>query len=78
MSDKMVELAKTQPGFLGYESASSDLGITVSYWDSEESISNWKKNTEHQQAQRGGITKWYNQFCTRVCKVERDNHFPKK
>ena len=43
MSERMVELARRQPGFLGVESARGDdgLGITVSYWESEESIRRW-------------------------------------
>ena len=34
MAIKMEELAKLQPGYLGIESARSELGITVSYWES--------------------------------------------
>jgi heme-degrading monooxygenase HmoA len=72
MSDKMVELAKQQPGYLGYESAHEELGITISYWDSLESIRNWKMNVDHQLAQKMGKEKWYSDYKTRVCKVERD------
>jgi len=38
MADKMIELAKSQSGFLGVESARERLGITVSYWQYLESI----------------------------------------
>jgi hypothetical protein len=31
-AEEMEQLAGTQPGFLGVESARTDLGITVSYW----------------------------------------------
>lgn len=74
MSEKMTELAKVQSGYLGKESArdSGGLGITVSYWDSVESIMKWKKNTEHQEAQRLGKDIWYEHFKVRICKVERD------
>src|SRR5262249_14854953 len=39
-SDRMIELAAEQPGFLGVESARGEdgLGITVSYWENEEAI----------------------------------------
>ncbi len=43
MAIKMVELAKHQPGFIGLESARSEIGITVSYWESLEAIKAWKK-----------------------------------
>ena len=32
MSQRMVDLASQQPGFLGVESARDGVGITVSYW----------------------------------------------
>ncbi|WP_407657790.1 antibiotic biosynthesis monooxygenase family protein [Marinobacter guineae] len=54
MADRMVALAAAQPGFLGMESVREDLGITVLYWESLESITNWKRNAEHLEAQRLG------------------------
>ncbi|OAN89198.1 JEMB protein [Marinobacter sp. EhC06] len=72
MAGRMAELAKSQPGYLGMESVREDLGITVSYWKSLESIANWKKNTEHLEAQRLGHQKWYSTFRVRVAKVERE------
>jgi heme-degrading monooxygenase HmoA len=72
MATKMVELASKQSGFLGFESAREDVGITVSYWSDIESIKNWKANLEHQEAQRLGYEKWYLSFKTRISKVEHD------
>ena len=77
MADKMVELAKKQPGFLGVESARESLGITVSYWENLESIKEWKQNTEHLIAQKEGKNKWYAEFKVRISKVERDYGFTK-
>lgn len=73
MAVKMVELARVQAGFLGIESVrdASGVGITVSYWDSEESILAWKRNGQHQIAQRLGREQWYESFSAEVCKVER-------
>lgn len=78
MSDKMLELAKNQSGFLGVESAREQLGITVSYWKDLESIQKWKDNPEHQVAQKNGKDAWYRQFTTRIAKVERDYSFENK
>jgi heme-degrading monooxygenase HmoA len=72
MAERMVELAADQPGFLGVESARSEVGITVSYWESLEAIRHWKANAEHLVAQRLGREKWYSAYKTRVCLVERD------
>lgn len=72
MADRMVELAATQPGFLGMESVREDLGITVSYWESLESITHWKKHAEHLEAQRLGHKQWYSGFRVRIARVERE------
>ena len=72
MSNRMVELAEKQAGFLGVESVRDGLGITVSYWQDLESIKAWKQNTEHLQAQQKGRAAWYKQFKVRIAKVERD------
>ncbi len=75
MAELMVELASGQPGFLGVESARNEVGITVSYWESLESIKNWKAHAEHRVAQQYGREKWYSAYKTRICLVERDYGF---
>lgn len=77
MAAKMVEMAAQQPGFLGVESArgADGLGITVSYWESEEAIAAWRANAEHRIAQAQGRGRWYAEFVTRVAKVERARTF---
>jgi heme-degrading monooxygenase HmoA len=74
MAERMVELARQQPGFLGVESARTPdgLGITVSYWSSEETIADWKAHAEHRVAQATGQRVWYSDYSLRVAKVERD------
>ena len=74
MADRMVELARQQPGFLGVESVrgADGLGITVSYWASKEAIVAWKRNAEHQTAQCAGQRSWYADYQVRVASVERD------
>jgi len=74
-SSRMVKLAQQQSGYLGHESARDGLGITVSYWKSLDDIRNWKANTEHLLAQQKGQQKWYSQYKTRICLVERDYGF---
>ena len=75
MAQDMEDLAREQPGFLGFESARSTLGISISYWESLESISQWKANLEHQMAQQKGIEQWYSWYKVRVCTVEREYEF---
>ncbi len=73
MADRMVELARQQPGFLGVESArdAEGFGLTVSYWRDEAAIAAWKAHAEHALAQRLGRERWYAAFSLRVCRVER-------
>ena len=77
MSNKMLELAKEQEGFLGIESARDEIGITVSYWDSIDAITNWKMNVDHTEARETGRSLWYKKFKVRISKVERDYGFKK-
>lgn len=73
MADQMAELATTMPGYLGRESArgSDGFGITVSYWQDEAAIANWKANMDHKAARDYGRTRWYEHYELRVAKVER-------
>jgi heme-degrading monooxygenase HmoA len=69
----MDELARSMPGFLGVESVrgADGFGVTISYWDSEESIARWRRHAEHLQAQATGRERWYARYELRVCRVER-------
>lgn len=72
MAEEMVRLAALQPGYLGHESARDTLGITISYWESLETIQQWKVQSDHLLAQKFGREKWYSAYSTRIAKVERD------
>ena len=74
MADRMLELAAQQTGFLGVESVrgADGVGITVSYWSSQESIREWKLVAEHVAAQELGRSQWYESYCVRVCRVDRE------
>lgn len=75
MAKKMVDLASQQRGFLGMDSARADIGITVSYWKDLNSVSEWKRNIEHTEAQKFGKSVWYKNYKIRVCRVERQYGF---
>lgn len=77
MAGKMEELASKQPGYLGFESARQELGISISYWESLEAIALWKANTDHLLAQKAGKESWYKWYKVRICRVEREYEFSK-
>lgn len=73
MAERMAALAATQPGYLGIESVrgSDGFGITVSYWESAESIRAWKAHADHLVAQETGKQRWYQHYELRIARVER-------
>jgi len=75
VSERMLELAAEQPGYLGVESARDGLGITVSYWRDLESIRSWKAVAEHRLAQEAGRERWYARYTVRIARVEREYSF---
>ena len=72
-AERMLELAAQQPGYLGVESVRGDdgIGITISYWRSENDILAWKYQAEHAATRNRGRRDWYTRYITRVAKVER-------
>lgn len=72
-SQRMLDLASQQPGFLGAESTrdAEGFGITVSYWADEAAITGWKMQTDHAAIRERGRWLWYRHFEVRVAKVER-------
>jgi heme-degrading monooxygenase HmoA len=75
ISERMLDLAQKEKGFLGIESARGEIGLSVTYWASLEDIARWKNHAEHKIAQAKGFEMWYKAFATRVAKVEVDSFF---
>jgi heme-degrading monooxygenase HmoA len=75
MAQQMELLAKGQKGFLGFESAKEQIGISISYWDSLGCIEEWKSRADHLFAQKKGREEWYKWSKVRICLVEREYEF---
>ena len=77
-SERMEELARAQPGFLGIDSArdATGFGITVSYWQDEEAARAWKAVQEHRLVQVRGRKEWYASYDVRVATVQRHYGMP--
>ena len=73
MAERQAELVQQQPGFLAVESVqgSDGIGMVVVYWKDAESITNWKNQALHLEAQKLGRLRWYKRYQVRVAKVER-------
>lgn len=77
MSERMVQLAQEQQGFLGLESVRGDdgIGITVSYWVDRAAIRNWRVHAEHLMAQQMGRQEFYQWYQLRVAEVVNHRSF---
>ncbi|MEH3024156.1 MAG: antibiotic biosynthesis monooxygenase [Pseudomonas oryzihabitans] len=71
MAERMLALAREQPGFLGVESVRGEdgLGITLSYWTDQAAAAAWGAHPEHRDAQRLGHQRWYLWHATRIALV---------
>lgn len=78
MATRMEELAKTMPGYIGRETSrdADGFAVTISYWDDEAAIRNWKSQAEHLASQKMGMKRWYSHYRLRVAKIERHYEGP--
>ena len=70
MAERMLALARAQPGFLGVESVREGRrGITVSYWRDLDAVHAWGAHPEHREAQRFGRERWYDDWRLQIVEV---------
>jgi heme-degrading monooxygenase HmoA len=76
-NDRMEELVKDVPGYLGMDHAQTPggLGITVGYFRDADALRQWRTNAEHRAAQQRGRDDWYESYTLHVAKVERSHGF---
>lgn len=70
-AERMFELVKTMPGYLGADHARGAAGITVAYFADEPAIAAWRDHPEHAATRARGRERWYDAFELRVARVER-------
>lgn len=76
-AERMEELVKDIPGYLGMDYARSPggLAITVGYFRDADAIREWSGHAEHRAAQRRGRAEWYERYTLHIAKVERSHDF---
>lgn len=64
------------PGFISIERFQSlskpEKLLSLSFWDDEDSIGNWRKHEEHRKAQLKGRRQLFKDYRIRVCSLSRD------
>jgi heme-degrading monooxygenase HmoA len=76
-ADRMEELVKQVPGYLGMDHARTPggLSITVGYFRDADALTRWRTNSEHRAAQKRERAEWYQSYSLHVAKVERSHTF---
>ena len=70
---RMRELAQEKYGCTEFVSVTEGKKeISISYWQSEEQIRQWKQDSEHLLAQQLGRSTWYNSYKVQVVEVVRE------
>ena len=77
-SQEMEILVKTIAGYekhFGFRDPETRHGVTISYFNSLESIAEWKGVTDHRTAQELGREKFYEEYSVQVCEILRDYEY---
>jgi heme-degrading monooxygenase HmoA len=73
-SHEMDELVTSAPGYLrhySFRDQMSRVGITISYFDNEVSLVEWKSVASHQEAQQRGRDTFYDDYSIDIAHVVR-------
>lgn len=78
-AERMVKLAKVQPGYIGMDSVRDrgGVGITVSYWADDASARAWRDHPEHVEIREAGRQRWYSSYDLHVARIERSYDWSK-
>jgi heme-degrading monooxygenase HmoA len=74
--DRMVELAKTMPGYISHKGFFAEDGerVTIVEFEHEEGMRAWRMNPEHRTAQKKA-REVYSEYSVQVCNVVRESKF---
>src|SRR2546425_12944201 len=74
---RMLELARSIPGFVSYKAFEADDGERVSIieFETDEALHTWREHPEHREAQVGGRDRFYAEYDIKVCAPLRERAF---
>jgi heme-degrading monooxygenase HmoA len=77
MAEEMETLARTMPGFIDVKSYRAEDGerLTIVWWESEETLKQWREHARHRVAQNTGRANWYAYYKMDVAEVVRQKNF---
>jgi heme-degrading monooxygenase HmoA len=77
LADRMLELARSMPGFVSfqhYEAADGER-VSIVEFESEETARAWRNHAEHRVAQERGRSEFYASYRIQVCEQLRESIF---
>ena len=74
---RVKELALQKYGCIEFLSVTEgNREVSISYWQTQAQILQWKQNVEHLEAQALGKSKWYNSYVVEVVEINRKYRYP--
>jgi heme-degrading monooxygenase HmoA len=75
--DRMIELAKTMPGYISHKGFFADDGerVTIVEFEHEEGMRAWRMNPEHRAAQKKAREIYYSEYSVQICNLVRESRF---
>ena len=75
--ERMVELARTMPGYLSHKGFFAEDGerVTIVEFESADAQRAWRMHPEHRDAQRKGREIYYEEYSIQMCEVVREAKF---
>ena len=79
LAAKMLELAKSMPGFISYKVYSAEDGerCSIIEFESPDHLRAWRVHPEHLEAQRLGRERFYSEYSLQVAEPTRESRFPR-
>jgi len=76
-ADRMLEVARSMPGFVSYKSFLSDDGERASIIEFEdaEALKGWRDHPEHRRLQAEGRKRFYTEYSLQVSEPLRESRF---
>lgn len=70
LMEARVVVAHGYVSHVGFRDPVTREGVTISYFDSLDAISEWRANEEHQEAQGLGRSEFYEEYTVEVARIE--------
>jgi ribosomal-protein-alanine N-acetyltransferase len=75
MTEKVLELARVQSGFLGTEYAAGEMDLLITYWQTKESAEAWLNHDMQRRILSIGENFWYEEYSLKLFEVKSDMSF---